>query len=52
MNNSDIMRYLDILTWEEIANKMFYSVATIKRWHNKALEIVNVNDLLKIAKSN
>ena len=37
-----IMRYLDTLTWEEIAEKMYYSLATIKRWHNKALEMVKI----------
>lgn len=40
-----IMRYLDTLTWEEIASKMYYSVATVKRWHNKALEKINVTKL-------
>lgn len=40
-----IMRYLDTLTWEEIASKMFYSLATIKRWHNKALELVKVKSM-------
>jgi len=40
-----IMRYLDTLTWEEIATKMYYSVATVKRWHNKALEKINVTKL-------
>ena len=39
-----IMRYLDTLTWEEIANKMYYSVATVKRWHKKALEKIIVSN--------
>ena len=33
-----IMRYLDRLTWEEIASKMFYSEKTVRRWHALALE--------------
>lgn len=37
-----IMRYLDILTWEEIAEKMYYSLATIKRWHNRALDMLKI----------
>lgn len=37
-----IMRYLDTLTWEEIANKMFYSEKTVRRWHAMALEKIIV----------
>lgn len=32
-----IFKYIDWLTWREIGEKMFYSVATIRRWHDKAL---------------
>ena len=31
-------RYMDGLTWDEIADKMMYSLCSIHRLHNKALE--------------
>lgn len=37
-----IYRYLDRLTWEEIAEKLFCSVASVKRWHIKALELLKI----------
>ena len=33
-----IYRYLDWSSWQEIAEKMFVSISTLKRWHLKALE--------------
>lgn len=38
-----IMRYLDTQTWEKIAEKLYCSTSTVKRWHNKALELVTIN---------
>lgn len=35
-------RYIDNLLWEEIADKMYVSYSTLKRWHIKALDIVEV----------
>lgn len=32
-----IMRYLDIQTWEKIAEKLYCSTSTVKRWHGQAL---------------
>lgn len=32
-----IFKYIDWLTWRKIGEKMFYSVASIRRWHDKAL---------------
>ena len=32
-----IHRYIDWLSWRQIADKMFFSSATIRRWHDKAL---------------
>ena len=29
-----IYRYIDWLNWRDIADKMFYSQATIRRWHD------------------
>ncbi len=33
-------RYLSMMSWYNIACKMFVSISTIKRWHNEALEDV------------
>ena len=33
-----IYRYLDWMNWDNIANKMYYSNPTIRRWHNSAIE--------------
>ena len=32
-----IYRYIDWMSWKEIADKMYYSTATIRRWHDKSL---------------
>ena len=32
-----IYRYMDWLTWEDIQSKMYYSAATIYRWHKEAI---------------
>ena len=32
-----LFRYIDWLSWSEISKKMYYSTATIRRWHDKAL---------------
>ena len=32
-----IYRYIDWLSWSEIAKNMVYSSATVRRWHAKAL---------------
>ncbi|MGE4320628.1 MAG: hypothetical protein AB7E61_04155 [Acholeplasmataceae bacterium] len=37
-----IFRYIDWLSWADIAERMYYSVATIRRWHDKALLEINV----------
>lgn len=44
-------RYIDWLSWDQIAEKMFYSRATIRRWHEKAMIKLN-NDKIKYEKSN
>ena len=33
-----IMRYIDWMTWEDIAARLYFSKATIKRKHEKAIE--------------
>jgi DNA-directed RNA polymerase specialized sigma subunit len=35
-----IYRYLDWSSWQEIADKMFVSISTLKRWHIKALSLL------------
>ncbi len=37
-----IMRYLDTLTWEEIATKLYVARRTVLRWHDKAIELINI----------
>jgi len=32
-----IYRYIDWLSWSEIAKNLVYSSATVRRWHVKAL---------------
>jgi hypothetical protein len=32
-----VYRYIDWLSWRQIAERMFFSSATIRRWHDKAL---------------
>lgn len=33
-----ILKYIQFKTFDEIANMLFISIATVKRWHIKALE--------------
>lgn len=37
-----IFKYIDWLSWREIADKMHYSIATIRRWHEKVLIEIKV----------
>jgi DNA-directed RNA polymerase specialized sigma subunit len=37
-----IHRYIDWLSWSEISKKMFYSVATVRRWHDKAIRMISI----------
>ena len=39
-----IHRYIDWLSWSEIAKKMLYSVATIRRWHEKAIKEIKISE--------
>ena len=39
-----IQRYIDWLSWNEIAAKMYVSLSTIKRWHRTALKGVEIMD--------
>lgn len=36
------LRYIDSLSWGEIAEKIYASDKTVRRWHNQALELVVV----------
>ena len=38
-----VMRYLDWMTWEDIGSRLYCSAATIKRKHEKALELLIFN---------
>ena len=35
-----VLKYIKFQTIEEIASKLYISVATVKRWHIKALELI------------
>ncbi len=41
-----IFRYIDWLTWREIADKMHYSTATIRRWHERAIALIKVPKIM------
>ncbi len=48
IENSDykmvlLYKYIDWLSWSEIASKMYYSTATIRRWHDKAITLIKVS---------
>lgn len=36
------LRYIDSLSWSEIAEKIYASDKTVRRWHNQALELIVV----------
>jgi len=38
-----IMRYLNECTWDEICDKLYISLSTVKRWHWDALKLINLN---------
>jgi DNA-directed RNA polymerase specialized sigma subunit len=37
-----IYRYIDCISWQEIAEKLFVSNSTLKRWHIKALSLLKI----------
>ncbi len=37
-----IYRYIDWLNWQDIADKMFISISTLKRWHKNATELLKI----------
>jgi hypothetical protein len=39
-----IYRYLDWSSWQEMADKMFVSISTLKRWHKEALLGIKIMD--------
>jgi hypothetical protein len=41
-----IYRYIDWLNWQSIADKMYYSQATIRRWHDLAIVEITVPEIL------
>jgi len=38
-----VYRYIDWLSWRQIAERMFFSSATIRRWHDKALMEIEID---------
>lgn len=41
-----IYRYIDWHTWNEIAELMYISLSTVKRWHKNALEVLKKQIIL------
>ena len=37
-----IMRYLNRLSWEQIATEMYMSLSTVKRWHKTSLSLLKI----------
>jgi DNA-directed RNA polymerase specialized sigma subunit len=37
-----ILRYIDWLTWNQIADKMYISRSTVKRWHLSAISLLKI----------
>lgn len=37
-----IMRYLNRLSWEQIATEMYMSLSTVKRWHKTGLSLLKI----------
>ena len=35
-----VMRYLDFMTWEDVAAELSVSIATVYRWHRAALSLI------------
>ena len=42
------LRYIDCLTWKQIAEKLNADSSTVRRWHKKALEKIILPDNYKI----
>lgn len=45
-----IYRYIDWLSWREIATKMYCSIATIRRWHDKAIRQIKIPEKINDSK--
>jgi DNA-directed RNA polymerase specialized sigma subunit len=39
-----IYRYIDWISWNEIATRMYVSLSTLKRWHKNALDCLKIMD--------
>lgn len=37
-----VLRYLNCKSWDDIADKLYTSLSTVKRWHTKALEQIKI----------
>ena len=37
-------RYIDLLTWKEIAKVLYYSDRSVRRKHEQALELIKIDD--------
>ena len=38
-----MLRYISLLSFNQITEKMFYSLSTIKRWHKEGIELIKVD---------
>lgn len=38
-----MLRYISLLSFNQITEKMYYSLSTIKRWHKEGIEMIQIN---------
>lgn len=38
-----MLRYISLLSFNQIAEKMFYSISSIKRWHKEGVEMIKID---------
>lgn len=38
-----MLRYISLLSFNQITNKMYFSLSTIKRWHKEGIENIKIN---------
>lgn len=43
-----IYRYIDWLSWDNIAKNLVYSSSTVRRWHEKALSLITFSEKDKV----
>lgn len=39
-----MMKYISFKSWSQIADELYCSIATVRRWHDKAVSLINLKD--------